>query len=47
LAFLGDQLEGIRERLKAGRERPDTCKGVVGFTEEDWRALDAIEPVPR
>jgi uncharacterized protein YjbI with pentapeptide repeats/class 3 adenylate cyclase len=43
LAALGDQLEGLRKRMKEGREKPDTCKGVAGFTEEDWRALDALK----
>jgi uncharacterized protein YjbI with pentapeptide repeats len=44
LAALGTQLEGVRKRLKAGREKPEDCKGVAGFTEEDWRRLDAIKP---
>jgi uncharacterized protein YjbI with pentapeptide repeats len=44
LASLGDQLERVRERMKAGREKPDACKGVAGFTEADWRQLDAIKP---
>jgi hypothetical protein len=35
LAALGNQLEGVRKRLKEGREKPDTCKGVVGFTQDD------------
>ncbi len=43
LARLGEQFDAVRERLKAGREKPETCKGVVGFTEEDWRKLDAIK----
>jgi uncharacterized protein YjbI with pentapeptide repeats len=43
LAALGDQLEGVRERMKAGRKDPDACKGVAGFTEEDWRKLDEIK----
>jgi hypothetical protein len=42
LAALGDQLEGVRNRMKDGRKKPDDCKGVAGFTEADWRALDAI-----
>lgn len=37
-------MEGVRKRLKAGREKPEDCKGVAGFTEEDWRRLDAIKP---
>jgi hypothetical protein len=41
---LGDQLEGLRERINAGRDKPDACKGVAGFTEDDWRAVDAIKP---
>jgi hypothetical protein len=41
---LGDQLDSVRQRMKAGREQPDVCKGVAGFTENDWRELDAIKP---
>jgi hypothetical protein len=41
---LVDQLEGVRKRMKAGREKPDDCKGVAGFTENDWRELEAIKP---
>lgn len=41
---LGGQLEGVRARMKAAREKPDSCKGVAGFTEDDWRALDAPSP---
>ena len=37
-------MEGLRTRMKAGRDKPEVCKGVVGFTEEDWRTLDAIPP---
>ena len=43
LEALGDQLEGVRKRMKEGREKPDACKGVTGFTEDDWRRLDAIK----
>ena len=42
LAALGDQLEGVRKSIEAARDKPDACKGVVGFTERDWRDLDAI-----
>jgi hypothetical protein len=35
LTALGDQLGSVREHLRVGREKPDSCKGVVGFTEED------------
>ena len=45
LAALGDQLNSVRARMKAARENPDACKGVVGFTENDWSALEAIKPV--
>jgi hypothetical protein len=44
LAALGDQLEVVRVRMKAGREKSDACIGVAGFTEKDWLALDAIKP---
>ena len=44
LAELGDQLEGVRKRMKDGRKNPDACQGVAEFTVEDWRNLDAIEP---
>jgi hypothetical protein len=30
--------------MKAGRDKPDTCKGVAGFAEDDWRELEAIKP---
>jgi uncharacterized protein YjbI with pentapeptide repeats len=39
-----NQFEGPRKRFKAGREKPETCPGVAGFSEEDWRKLDAIKP---
>jgi uncharacterized protein YjbI with pentapeptide repeats len=32
LDTLGDQLARVRKRMKAGREKPDDCKGVAGFT---------------
>jgi uncharacterized protein YjbI with pentapeptide repeats len=41
---LGDQRKGVRARMKAGRDKPDACMGVAGFTEDDWRRLDAIKP---
>jgi uncharacterized protein YjbI with pentapeptide repeats len=44
LAALGDQLEAVRKRMKDGREKPDACRGVGGFTEDDWRWLDEIRP---
>ena len=30
--------------MKDGRDKPDTCKGVASFSEEDWRALEALRP---
>jgi len=45
LEALGDQLEGVRARMKAARGKPDACKGVAGFTDDDWRRLDAIKPI--
>jgi uncharacterized protein YjbI with pentapeptide repeats len=44
LPALGNQIAVIRARMKNGRDKPDACKGVAGFTEDDWRALDAIKP---
>ena len=44
LPSLGDQLESVRTRMKEGRRTPETCPGVTGFTEKDWRALEAITP---
>jgi hypothetical protein len=44
LPKLGDQLEDVRRRLEAGREDPKSCPGVVGFSEEDWRGLEALKP---
>jgi hypothetical protein len=43
LEALGDQLEGVRERLQGAPEKPNTCQGVAGFTEDDWRRLKGIE----
>jgi uncharacterized protein YjbI with pentapeptide repeats len=45
LAALGDQLDGVRNQMKAGRDKPGACKGVVGFTDDDWRRLEAIKPI--
>ena len=45
MAALGDQLERVRNRMKAGRDKPDECKGVAAFTEDDWRGLEAIKPI--
>jgi uncharacterized protein YjbI with pentapeptide repeats len=44
LSALGDQFEGVRTRMKTGREKPDVCRGVAGFTEKDWHRLEAIKP---
>jgi hypothetical protein len=44
LAALGDQLEGVRKRMKAGRAKTEACPGVAGLTEDDWRQLDEIKP---
>jgi Pentapeptide repeats (8 copies) len=44
LGALGDQLNSIRTRIKEGRGDPDTCPGVAGFTEDDWKLLDALIP---
>jgi uncharacterized protein YjbI with pentapeptide repeats len=45
LASLGDQLDSVRARMKAARKEPAKCPGVAGFTEDDWRRLDAIKPI--
>ena len=45
LPALGDQLEGVRKRMKDGREKPEACSGIVGFTEEDWQKLDGLKSV--
>ena len=44
LAALGDQLESVRKRMRGGREKSDDCKGVAGFTDDDWRRLEEIKP---
>ena len=44
LADLGDQLDMVRARMEEGRKNSEKCRGVVGFDEEDWRLLEAIEP---
>jgi uncharacterized protein YjbI with pentapeptide repeats len=60
LAAIGDQLDRVRDRMKAARKAGDSsgllerlagalripklCPGVAGFTEDDWRRLEAIKP---
>ena len=44
LAALGDQLDVVRARMEDGRKNPEKCRGIVGFTDGDWHALEAIEP---
>jgi uncharacterized protein YjbI with pentapeptide repeats len=43
LEELGNQLDDVRKRMKEGRDRSEACKGVVGLSDRDWRALDAIK----
>jgi uncharacterized protein YjbI with pentapeptide repeats len=43
LSALGDQFGSLRARMAEGRKNPEKCPGVVGFTEDDWRALDEIK----
>jgi hypothetical protein len=38
--YLGDQLDTVRNRMKAGRSDPTQCPGVAGFSESDWQMLD-------
>jgi uncharacterized protein YjbI with pentapeptide repeats len=42
--FLGDQFSSLLLRLEEGRKDAKKCRGVVGFTEEDWRRVEAIKP---
>ena len=42
LSTLGEQLNVVRDRMKEGRKNREACPGVAGFTEDDWRALDAL-----
>ena len=44
LTALRDQLGAFRTRLEEGRKTSEKCPGVAGFTEDDWRRLDAIKP---
>jgi uncharacterized protein YjbI with pentapeptide repeats len=44
LSGLGDQLEVLRAHMEEGRKIVDKCPGVAGFTEDDWRRLEAIKP---
>jgi hypothetical protein len=44
LAALGDELSNVRARLEEGRKTPEKCPGIAGFTDEDWRRLEAIKP---
>jgi uncharacterized protein YjbI with pentapeptide repeats len=41
---LGDQLDAVRNRMNEGRQNPERCPGVAGFTEKDWHDLRAMEP---
>jgi hypothetical protein len=41
---LGDPFAAFRARLEEGRKTQEKCPGVAGFTEGDWRALEAIKP---
>jgi uncharacterized protein YjbI with pentapeptide repeats len=47
LARLGDYLDIVRNRMKTGRSDASKCPGVTGFTESDWKRLDAIKPNPQ
>jgi uncharacterized protein YjbI with pentapeptide repeats len=44
LIVLGYQVAVVRDRMEEGRKTPEKCPGVAGFTEEDWRELEAIKP---
>ena len=46
LAALGEQLPIVRARMEEGRNDPQKCPGVIGFTQADWHALEAIKPIP-
>ena len=45
LAALGDQVGGVKDRLKAARKNPETCPGVASFSGADWARLDVITTV--
>jgi uncharacterized protein YjbI with pentapeptide repeats len=40
-----DQLVVFRDHMEEGRKTSEKCPGVAGFTENDWRALEAIQPL--
>jgi hypothetical protein len=39
-----DQFAGARAWRKEGRKSPKNARASSGFTEDDWRALEAIKP---
>jgi uncharacterized protein YjbI with pentapeptide repeats len=43
----GERRDGVLERLRSARDRPQTCPGIVGFTEADWRRLKPIKLTAR
>ena len=46
LASAGDMLPSIAANMRAARSRLDICPGVKHFTEEDWKELTSLSPMP-
>ena len=44
LDALGDRLASVRILMEEGRKASEKCPGVAGFTDDDWRRLEALTP---
>jgi uncharacterized protein YjbI with pentapeptide repeats len=44
---LGEQLDGVKARLKKARTDRVTCPGVLEFKDNDWQKLEEMLPVDR
>jgi uncharacterized protein YjbI with pentapeptide repeats len=42
----GQRQDGVLERVRSARNNPQTCPGIAGFTDDDWRRLEPIKPIP-
>jgi hypothetical protein len=38
----GMEIATIADRLRSGKADAEACRGVKGFTEEDWKKLDKL-----
>jgi uncharacterized protein YjbI with pentapeptide repeats len=44
--FKVDYISGIASKLRSALSHPETCPGVKGLTESDWKTLAALSPEP-